>query len=370
MLITPQELAQWVLQGQALQESHWLEWKSVADLNQREWQARTAKFILGAANRPAALARAMHDGRAFMLLGLEPGQSAGTAVVDPATVDAGLVRYLGTAGPKYHLNYIALRTTTIAVITVLPTPAGHRPYLSRGSFSGAKPVLQDGRIYVRRTGATQEATATEVDDMLTERISARTAAGSRWPLQPVDAWRDGSRVHVRRERGDEIHLHGPGDHVRGEPHAKIVVHDLDDYTKLMQMARDRPGLPPELPPPIHARIAATFDALLTLADADPARAVQDTWPPLRQLTIEVYHDILGREPHKVIDMTAELAASGQLEPGWVDVAYPLYYWPIVHEDQGLDTTSSVARTYVSLAAALATALLLAVDSRQEAATDP
>lgn len=46
--------------------------ESVADLNQREWQARTAKFILGAANRPPALARAAHDGHAFMSLGLSP----------------------------------------------------------------------------------------------------------------------------------------------------------------------------------------------------------------------------------------------------------------------------------------------------------
>lgn len=134
--ISPETLACWVLQQQRLQELHWLEWKTLVDLGQREWQARVAKFVLGAANRSAALARTKHDGHAFMLLGLEPGALIGTTVVDPATVDAGLVRYLGKVGPNYQLEYITLRKQTIAVITVLPVSIGSRPLLARGSFYG------------------------------------------------------------------------------------------------------------------------------------------------------------------------------------------------------------------------------------------
>lgn len=345
-MVTPDELTHWVAQEEPLQESHWLEWKSDADLGQREWQARAAKFVLGAANRPAALARPTQDGHAFMLVGLEPGRVVGTPVVDPATIGAGLARYLGTTGPEYVLDYVQLGAATIAVVTVLPTPDGQRPYLARGSFSGAKPVLQNGRIYVRRTGATEEATAAEVDDMLVERVSTRIAAGPRWPMQPVEAWRDGRTVHVHAEHGDNV-----------------VIHPADNYTNLMQMARDRPGLPQQLPPTIGDRTAAMFDSLLALVDADPARAIRDAWIPLRQLVLDVYQGLLAREPpNKVIDVVAELAGGGYLERGWVDVAYPLYYWPIEQERHELETTPSAARTYVSLAAALATAMLLAAES--------
>ena len=45
------ELAERVLSNQVPQESHWLEWKSIADLSQKIWQARSARFILGAANK-------------------------------------------------------------------------------------------------------------------------------------------------------------------------------------------------------------------------------------------------------------------------------------------------------------------------------
>jgi hypothetical protein len=329
---TPEELARWVVQEESLQESHWLEWKSIADLRQREWQARSAKFVLAAANRPAALARATHEGHAFMLIGLEPGRLVGTTVVDPATIGAGLARYLGSTGPSYLLDYVTLGETVVVVITVLPTPAGHRPYLARGSFSDSRPVLQDGRIYVRRTGANEEATAAEVDAMLIERVSARIAAGPRWPMQPVDAWRDGRTVYVRAEHGDAV-----------------AVHRADNYTNLMEMARERPGLPQQLPPTIRARVKATFDPSLALVEANPARAVEDTWMPLRQLALEVYEQLLARKPpNKVIDMAAELAASGYIERGWVDVAYPLYYWPLEHGNHEVETTVGEARTYVSL----------------------
>ena len=179
--------------------------------------------------------------------------------------------------------------------------------------------------------------------MLTERVAARIAAGPRWPLQPVDAWRDGRTVHVQLERGDELLVHSP-----------------DNYSNLMEMARERPELPGPISLAIQARVGAMFDPLLALADSDPAGAVRDTWEPLRDLAISVYQDFLVRDPpSKVIDMVQELAAAGHLEPGWVDVAYPLYYWPIEQDYHQLDVTRSAARTYVSLATDLATALLLA-----------
>jgi hypothetical protein len=342
-MIAPDELAARVLSGAVLQEGHWLEWKSSVDLGQREWQARVARFILGAANRPPALAGASHDGHAFILLGVEPGRACGTKMVDPALLDAGLARYLGTAGPGYVLDYVTLEAVAVAVVTVQRSYPGTRPFLARASYSGTKPILQDGRIYIRRSGATEEATSTEVDDMLTERVGVRIAAGPRWPLQAVEAWRDGNNVHVRLERSDVLEVIGP-----------------DNFTNLTEMACERPALPAQVPTSVSSTVAAAFDPLLALADLEPGRAVDEAWPPLRQLAEEVYRGQLGGEPRsKVIDMVADLSHTGLLEGGWIDVAYSLYYWPLDEEHLQLPTAVGTAKTYLLLASALATALLLA-----------
>lgn len=345
VVLEPLDVAALVLDTPALQESHWLEWKSDVDLSQRDWQARVAKFILGASNRPPASALREQDGYAYMALGAEPGRLVGTPVIDPAAVDAGLRRFLGSTGPTFNLAYPPIGGVTVGVVTVHPAVAGARPHLSYGSLSNqkGKPVIHNGRIYVRRLGSTEEATAPEVDDMLLERVSARSVAGARWPEQPVDAWRDGSHVYVRLERGDQLNSLAP-----------------DSYTNLAEMARVRPRLPSELPEDVQRQVAAILEPLTALAPTDPRGAVEAAWPPLRGLTVNAYQDLMQREPpHKVIDMVAELANAGYVHRGWVDVAYPLYYWPIDQQDNGVAITAGLARTYVSLATALATALLLA-----------
>lgn len=218
-------------------------------------------------------------------------------MVDPATVGAGLARYLGTVGPGYGLDYIAPEKITVAVVTVQPSLSGSRPYLARGTFSGTKPIIQAGRIYIRRAGATEEAADDEVDDMLTE------------------------------------------------------------------MARERPALPAHVPPSVTSRVTAVFDPLLALAESEPGRAVEDAWQPLRQITMEMYESLLGYDPpSKVIDMVTDLARAGLVESGWVDVAYPLYYWPIKQDDRELQTTVGTVKSYLLLAAALATTLLAAAES--------
>lgn len=344
-------LASRVRNGTILQESHWLEWKGDVQLGERRWQARIARFILGAANRERAVAATMHDGRAFMLLGVEPGRAVGTHMVDSAAVEAGLARFLGLVGPNYTLDYVTVGNVIVAGITVQQAPAGTRPYLARGTYSGDKLEIQEGRIYTRRGAATTEASSAELDEMLAERLAARIAAGPMWPMQAVDAWRDGHEVHVRQRRGD-----------------KIIVHSHDNFTNFAEMAGARPALPASVPPKVSQRVGATFNALLELADSEPAGAVEAAWPPLREITVEVYEHLLGRAPpSKVIDMVAELASAGVVERGWVDVAYPLYYWPLELSDPGglLPTvipTVTDAKSYVVLAKATATALLLGMET--------
>lgn len=346
-MISPEQLVAKVAAGEESVELHWLEWKTDVDLRQREWQARAAKFILATANRPLAIAESAQRGHAFMLLGIEPGAVVGTPEIDPAEVNSGLTRYLGTAGPGYVLSYVPVEGLSVAVLTVSPTLSGQRPYLARGTLDGPKKsIIQDGRIYVRRGASTVEATAVEVDEMLSERVGARIAAGPRWPLQPVEAWRDGRTIHIQQERGD-----------------RVVVHGEDRYANLIEMARERLELPAQVPTEIEDRVRAMFGPLRRLVDEDPVHAVEDAWPLLRLLTLEVHHGRLACEPpSKVIDMVTQLVVAGHLEAGWVDVAYPLYYWPIEQEHQQLPITHGSARTYVSLVVSLATALLLAAEN--------
>src|SRR5579862_2076736 len=95
------DLVQAVIAADAADEKHWLEWKLDADLTAREWQAKCAKFILGAANRELDRAASVVGGCAYLVLGAEPGRLQATAMPDPATLDASLRRYLGTEGPLY-----------------------------------------------------------------------------------------------------------------------------------------------------------------------------------------------------------------------------------------------------------------------------
>jgi hypothetical protein len=95
----------------------------------------------------------------------------------------------------------------------------------------------------------------EIDEMLTERVAARVAAGPMWPMQAEPAWRDGD-TYLRRRRGDKLVTLGP-----------------DLFTNLAEMAAIRPPLPELLPPEIAERVAV-FDQLLDFADAEPYQAVE------------------------------------------------------------------------------------------------
>jgi hypothetical protein len=338
------QLVQFVLNEPAAKETDWLEWKSRADLGQRLWQARAARFILAAANRPRASAAGPHEGQAFLLLGVEPGQAHGTNTVDPAVVEQGLARYLGTVGPAHNLEYVAVEGVTVAVVIVSPPSPGTRPYLARGTLSADRPEIQDGRIYIRRSGISTEASADEIDEMLAERVATRVAAGPLWPMQAEPAWRDGKTIHVQQQHGD-----------------RVVIHAADTFTNLTEMAALRPSLPETLPLDVAQRVDE-FNSLLGRADIEPYQAVEAAWPPLRAIAVELYESRLRPLPSqgfKVVDMVSDLVDQGTVEPRWVDVAYPLYYW---RGNQSLETLSAnpgIAKTYIALAKSLATALLLA-----------
>lgn len=338
------QLARRVLHESELQEADWLEWKSEADLRDRLWQARSARFILGAANRTRPAGSGSHEGNAFLMLGVQPGRVSGTLVVDPATTSQALARYLGTVGPRYSLGYVTIDGLLIAAFTVPPSPAGHRPYLARGTFSRDRDEIRDGRIYVRRTGMTVEASADEIDEMLHERVAMRAAAGPMWPMQAESVWRDGETLHIRKRHGD-----------------RLEISDADRYTNLSEAAAIRPIQSEPISGEMAKRLIV-FDGLSQLANTQPYQAVADTWPQLRAIVSEVYERLLGPPPFatlKIDRMVECLADEGLVERGWVDVSFPLYYWAAEQNPETLRGSDGLAMTYVSLAKALAAALLVA-----------
>jgi hypothetical protein len=188
------------------------------------------------------------------MLGVEPGRAKGTNIVDPAKITQALARYLGSVGPHYSLDYVTIEGVAVAVFTVPAPPTGNRPYLARGTFSGEREEIRDGRIYIRRSGTTAEATADEIDEMLAERVAARVAAGPMWPMQAEPVWRDGNTLHVHKRHGD-----------------RVILYDADAYTNFAEMAAIRPPLPEPIPAVVADR-GAVFDRLLDLADAEPYQA--------------------------------------------------------------------------------------------------
>lgn len=345
------QLVHRVLNERGLQESDWLEWKSSADLGHRLWQARTARFILGAANRPGPSRADPYDDSAFLLLGVGPGAAAGTVTVDPAVVTQGLLRFLGSVGPRYSLDYVHIENVAVAVITVARPPPGNRPHLSRGTYSAGKEEIRDGRIYIRRRGVTAEASAAELDEMLSERIAVRLAAGPMWPMQAESVWRSGKALHVQKRRGDHV-----------------IVYEADLYTNLTEMAATRPSLPEHLPGDITERLVA-FDRLHQVADSDPWRAIEEAWEPLRAIVRDSYEQLVGTLPFegfKITRMVEELAHQGQLERGWVDASFPLYYWPIEQSPETVSANPGLAKTYVALAKDLAAVMLITVKEHKPA----
>jgi hypothetical protein len=142
---------------------------------------------------------------------------------------------------------------------------------------------------------------------------------------------------------------------------RVVVHAADTFTNLAEMAALRPPLPETLPSDIAQRVAV-FDSLLGRADTEPHQAVEAAWSPLRAIAVELYERRLRPLPFqgfKVVDMVSDLVDQGMVEPRWVDVAYPLYYWTGNQSLETLSANPGIAKTYIALAKSLATALLLA-----------
>jgi hypothetical protein len=145
-------------------ERHYLEVKSDLDLTRKNDIARIAKFILGAANRLPRVARSAFEGYGVMVIGVAPGHVRGIPPVEMLDLDQVIARYLGASGPRWDVVRVpaAGSSNEVLLVVVDPPQDGQDPFLCRKEGEN----LFNGRIYVRADGATREANADELDQLI------------------------------------------------------------------------------------------------------------------------------------------------------------------------------------------------------------
>lgn len=199
-------------------EAHWVEWKCGPQLSEKEGCAKAARFILAAANRPNRVADQVVGGCAYLVLGAEPGNVVATPLPDPAKVDDGLRRYLGTDGPLYGAQVVDMAGTPVVVMTVEPTTPVQRPFMGRGSFSSSRQIIRDGAIYIRRNGLSPDADSAELAELFEAKQQALAGVGPEWALR-VEANSDGGLMPVAYDQesveswlqAERAHLMSPKD---------------------------------------------------------------------------------------------------------------------------------------------------------------
>ncbi|MDI2036822.1 AlbA family DNA-binding domain-containing protein [Paenarthrobacter nitroguajacolicus] len=166
-------LVQAVFEAAPEDESRSIEWKSAyTDLTSTEASFAIGRAILGLANRPVAVAAASFEGVGYVLVGVEPGSLEGQQVPDSAELLNAIHRYTGHGWPYWDARTLTFNDVTVLVITVEPPRDGDRIALLQKSFQAAKgPMVSEGTIFVRRSGATERSSRAELE-MLQDRLLA------------------------------------------------------------------------------------------------------------------------------------------------------------------------------------------------------
>lgn len=144
-------------------ETHYLEVKSTVTLDKAGF-AKIAKYILGSANRMPETAAGAFEGYGVMVIGVAPRQIMGMPKTEVLDLARGIEPFLGPEGPAWDLIHVPVDDSdhTVLVIVVDPPPEGQGPYPCHKEG----PDIFNGRIYIREQGATREARATEVEQLV------------------------------------------------------------------------------------------------------------------------------------------------------------------------------------------------------------
>ncbi|GAA2418720.1 hypothetical protein GCM10010404_91660 [Nonomuraea africana] len=173
-------------------EGTWLEWKSTLDLASKHGCHHIARAIIGFANRMPDEAARFTEGRAYLVVGVEPKNLQGIKPIDVVDLGKGVDPYLGNPGPRWRPTYVNVTlpsgSAQVLIIEVEAPRWGDPIFCMRKALL---PTLE-GAIYIRGNGDTRPPKAREID-ALGERIrqgaqqvevEVLVRAGA--PVQPVD----------------------------------------------------------------------------------------------------------------------------------------------------------------------------------------
>jgi hypothetical protein len=162
-----------------LQENEHLEWKSGYDLSTKPGAAKTAKQLIGMANREPARAARLLEGHAYVILGVDAGRLHGLMKRwDSADIENWIAPFVGP-DLVYDIHYVEVRGRDVLMFVVGPSKQGDPIFaLQRTTQDEHGKEMRAGTIYVRRGGKTEVADPAEIA-MLTNRARA---AGSRLAL--------------------------------------------------------------------------------------------------------------------------------------------------------------------------------------------
>lgn len=148
------ELVEFVHESPGLQETDYLEWKTGYDLAKRPDAAKTAKHLIGFANRTVAAASRHCCGHAYLLLGVEPGSYVDVPEWDSADVQNWLERFVERE-LRYDIHYVKADGHRVLVFSLDAPRAGDPIYaLQKDSQDENGKTMPAGTIYVRRPGKT------------------------------------------------------------------------------------------------------------------------------------------------------------------------------------------------------------------------
>lgn len=164
-------------------ESSWLEWKGHLELAKPEARGAVAKCVVAFANRDPQAAARFCDGRAYLVVGAEPGEAVGIPEADPADLTGWWQPFLGADGPRWVPHWVGVDGVTVLVVEVDTPRQGDPLHVIRK----ATDRVPDGAIYVRRAGKSEPATSADIRALMLRAGGARTLTGVSVRLAEPDA---------------------------------------------------------------------------------------------------------------------------------------------------------------------------------------
>lgn len=153
-----------VVKSGSADEASWLECKSDLDLSKHDGRYKVARAVLSFANRMPDAAEKTCGGLAYVIVGAEPGNAAGTTEIDAADLDKGLTPYLGTDGPIWSPTYVDHNSNKVLVLVIEAPKWGDRIHTLRKQGDAPK-----GTIFVRAQSNSRPADDAEIR-MLEDRL--------------------------------------------------------------------------------------------------------------------------------------------------------------------------------------------------------